>query len=76
MCSFTGFLTTAGLNAKATEIENKKYDTKSFLTTQEFKRLAEISFDAAKISASKSKVDNALDKADKNREKIKKTSDV
>ena len=45
-------------------------------TTSEFKRLAKIRFDArvkqeGKSLASKSQVDNALDKADKNREKIK-----
>ena len=60
-------MTTAGLNAKATKIGSKKHDTASFITTQEFNRLTKISFDAkmkeaAKILASKSKVDHALDK--------------
>ena len=67
ICNFTGFVTTAGLNAKATKIGSKKHDTASFITTQEFNRLTKIRFDAkmkeaAKILASKSKVDHALDK--------------
>ena len=52
-------------------------NTSSFITTPEYNRLTRISFEArineaAKILASKSQVDNALNIADKNREKIEK----
>ena len=70
--------TKAALNTKATEIENKLLDdTTDFITTLEFNRLTNISFDvriieAAKIFACKNQVDNRLYTAGKNREKIKK----
>ena len=68
-------MTTAGLNAKAAKIGSKKLDTTKFITTQEFNRLTKISFDAkmketAKILASKSKVDHALDKKIKIEKKL------
>ena len=55
-------------------------NTASFITT-EFNRLAKISFitkmkEVAKNLARKNQVDNVLDIADKNKEKIKKTSKV
>ena len=70
--------TKAALNTKATEIENKlRDDTTDFITTLEFNRLTNISFDvriieAAKIFACKNQVNNRLYTAGKNREKIKK----
>ena len=73
----TKLATKAALNTKATEIENKKLDTTSYITTSEFNRLTKISLNAriieiAKSFASKNHVDNALNMADKNREKIEK----
>ena len=70
----TNLATTAVLNTKATEIENKELDIAGFITTS---RLSKISFDsrikeAAKSVARKSQLDNALDIADKSREKIRK----
>ena len=65
--------TKAALNTKATEIENKLLDdTTGFITTLEFNRLTNISFDvriieAAKILANKNQVDNRLYTAGKNR---------
>ena len=71
----------AALNKKATEIETKIPNTTGFITTREFNRLIKISFaatmkEAAKSLASTSQVYNALDMADENREKNRKTSDV
>ena len=65
------------LNTKSAETGNNVPDTTSFIYTSEFKRLTKISFDVrikeiAKSFASESQVDNALEIADKNREKIKK----
>ena len=73
----TNLATTAVLNTKATEIENKELDIAGFITTSVFNRLSKISFDsrikeAAKSVARKSQLDNALDIADKSREKIRK----
>ena len=74
-----GLVTTAALNTKSIEIENKKpdisnlvtkapkiSDTISFITTSEFNILTKL------IIASKSEVNDALDLGDKNR-KNKKT---
>ena len=65
------------MNTKAKKTENKIPDATGFVTTAKFNRLTKISFDAkmketVKILASKSEVDNALDIADKNGEKITK----
>ena len=70
----TTLATKAALNRKATEIENKIPGTTAFFTTPEFNTLAKISSDARmekamKSLASKSQVGNALDIADKSREK-------
>ena len=44
MPSVTGLVTTASLNKKAKEIENKIPETRGFITTPEFKRLTKIHF--------------------------------
>ena len=74
-------MTTTTLNTKHIQIENKIPDTKGSFRSPEFNRLTKISFDArikeaTKSLVSKSQVDNALDIADKNREKVKKNSGV
>ena len=46
MTSVTGLVTTASLNTKAKEIENKIPETTGFITTTEFKRLTKINFRA------------------------------
>ena len=46
MPSVTGLVTTASLNKKAKEIENKIPETRGFITTPEFKRLTKINFKA------------------------------
>ena len=68
--------TKAALNLKAAETENKRPNTSSFITTPEFNRLTNISFDARmkeaeKILASKTEVKNALDVGDQNSKKKK-----
>ena len=75
--SVTGLVTTTALNKSVKEIENKIPDTTGFITTPELNRLAKISFDARVEKAteclpSNSQVDNALDIAEKYREKIEK----
>ena len=77
----SGFVTTTTLNTKDTQIENKIPDTTGSFTSPEFNRLTKISFDVriketTKSLVSKSQVDNALDIADKNREKKKKSGVV
>ena len=42
--SVTGLVTTASLNVKVTEIENKISDTTDFITTPEFNRLTKINY--------------------------------
>ena len=74
--SVTDLVTTFFLNTKATEIENKTPDTKGFITSPEFSKLTKIHFDSrmketTKNLASKSQADAPLNRADKNREKIK-----
>ena len=46
MPSVTGLVTTASLNTKPKEIENKIPETRGFITTPEFKRLTKINFKA------------------------------
>ena len=74
--NFTILATNVALNIKATEIGKEVTDSNHFVNAQKFNRLTKISFDekvkeASKSVASKSKVDNALDLGDKNREKYK-----
>ena len=62
-------------------MKTKYLTSQGFITTSEFNRLAKKMFDArikeaAKIFASKSHVDNDFYIAEKNREEIKKTSNV
>ena len=73
--------TEVALNTKAADIENKIHDSTGFITTPEFDRLSKIRFDARMKEAAKdlaiySQVNNALDIAGKNGEKIKKTKGV
>ena len=67
-------LTTKAAQIQAIEIESRISDTTRFLTTPEFNRLTKISFDTKwkKQQIALQVKDNALDVADKNREKIKK----
>ena len=63
------------MNTKVTEIETKIPDTTSFIITLEFIRLAKkvlMPKKEAVKTASKSQEENALNIANKNREKIKK----
>ena len=71
----TNLATKDALNTKVTEIESKIPDTRGFVTNPAFTRLTKIIFDtslteAAKNLASKSQVDNAIDIANKSREKL------
>ena len=70
----SNLVTKTVLIIKAREIVSEIPDTTGFITTPEFNGLTKTSFDvrikeAAKGLARKSQVDNALDKADKSREK-------
>ena len=72
----TKVATKAILNTKAAEIENKIPDDTGFTTTPEFNKLRKIGFDArmkeaTKSLAIKSRVDNALVKADEKRKSTK-----
>lgn len=65
-------VTTASLNTKATETEDKIPDNTDFITAPEFSRLANISFDERKKAernlATKVQVTDALDLALRNKE--------